>query len=361
MLRNKTTPEQRKFIARAYSCGVPRKYFMETFGVGEDAVKQYLRSYGDNPGFEAERVSRGLRTYKELPDDFIHPDYKLKELIWAKVIIPLTDQTMLSLGSGDVAESLTPYERFIIELYGMSDPRNFESTLWEELNTYLLEHTEESLDEVLGQMKQRALTRVREYPGFMILDETGIDKAIEQVLNKRDAGIIHAYFIDGMTMKQIGETPEIAQNQETGGIISRSNLSIRIRKGMKKLEECISKVAQYIVFKGDGVIKRDDLYKALREMELGITPEEILDAGQYEQFREAYPVGGDKPIMDDSIEELGLRIKAYNCLKKKDINTIGELTDKLEIELKNIRGFGRKSLYDVKERLGEHGLSLREK
>ncbi len=69
--------------------------------------------------------------------------------------------------------------------------------------------------------------------------------------------------------------------------------------------------------------------------------------------------GGSSPDMDLPIEELDLSERPRNCLKRAQINTIGELIKRTEDELLNLTNFGDKSLQEVIERLDERGLSLR--
>jgi DNA-directed RNA polymerase subunit alpha len=59
------------------------------------------------------------------------------------------------------------------------------------------------------------------------------------------------------------------------------------------------------------------------------------------------------------IEELELGVRSYNCLKRVGIETIGDLVTKTENELASIPNFGKKSIEEVKETLGQHGLRLR--
>ena len=60
------------------------------------------------------------------------------------------------------------------------------------------------------------------------------------------------------------------------------------------------------------------------------------------------------------IEELTLTVRSYNCLKREGINTVGDLVQKSESELMDIRNFGQKSIDEVKAKLEELGLGLRE-
>lgn len=63
---------------------------------------------------------------------------------------------------------------------------------------------------------------------------------------------------------------------------------------------------------------------------------------------------------DARIEELDFSVRTYNCLKKANVLTVGELTQITEIDLMNIRNFGRKSLTEVKEKLSQLGMSLKD-
>jgi len=59
------------------------------------------------------------------------------------------------------------------------------------------------------------------------------------------------------------------------------------------------------------------------------------------------------------IEELDLSVRPYNCLKRAGINTVGDLLQRTEDEVVNVKNFGRKSLDEVKEKLAGLGLELR--
>lgn len=59
-----------------------------------------------------------------------------------------------------------------------------------------------------------------------------------------------------------------------------------------------------------------------------------------------------------SIEELELSVRAYNCLKRANINSLGELLKLSYDDLMNIKNFGKKSADEVIERLRQFGLTL---
>lgn len=63
--------------------------------------------------------------------------------------------------------------------------------------------------------------------------------------------------------------------------------------------------------------------------------------------------------LDCKIEDLNLSVRSYNCLKRANINTVGELTQKTEEEMMKVRNLGRKSLKEVVQKLREIGLDLK--
>lgn len=87
----------------------------------------------------------------------------------------------------------------------------------------------------------------------------------------------------------------------------------------------------------------------------------LAGEGLPEEIREpAAAQGSQKSPSDDiSIEELELSVRAYNCLKRANIFTLGDLLKKTERELMEIKNFGRKSAEEVIERLKFLGYNLR--
>ncbi len=60
------------------------------------------------------------------------------------------------------------------------------------------------------------------------------------------------------------------------------------------------------------------------------------------------------------VEELKLTMRSYNCLKREGIHTVSELVSRSEQDLLDIRNFGSKSIEEVKLRLQEMGLALKD-
>ena len=67
----------------------------------------------------------------------------------------------------------------------------------------------------------------------------------------------------------------------------------------------------------------------------------------------------DEKLLDRTIEELDLSVRSYNCLKRAGINTVHDLTEKTEPEMMKVRNLGRKSLEEVKVKLADLGLGLK--
>ncbi len=88
---------------------------------------------------------------------------------------------------------------------------------------------------------------------------------------------------------------------------------------------------------------------------------EMSEAPRGLELGEMATTSTGSPDMDLPIEDLDLSERPRNCLKRAQVNTIGELLLKTEDDLLAITNFGQKSLDEVIEKLDERGLSLRQK
>ena len=85
----------------------------------------------------------------------------------------------------------------------------------------------------------------------------------------------------------------------------------------------------------------------------------MSDAPMALELGEISTSGMGSPDLDLSIEDLDLTERPRNCLKRAQVNTIGELLLRSDEDLLNITNFGQKSLDEIKLKLDERGLSLR--
>ena len=88
---------------------------------------------------------------------------------------------------------------------------------------------------------------------------------------------------------------------------------------------------------------------------------EMSDAPRALELGDVSVLGSGSPDLDLAIEELDLSERPRNCLKRAQVNSVGELVNKTEEDLLAITNFGQKSLDEVLQKLDERGLALRSK
>ncbi len=64
--------------------------------------------------------------------------------------------------------------------------------------------------------------------------------------------------------------------------------------------------------------------------------------------------------LETPIDDLDFSVRAYNCLKRAGVNTLGDLTEKTELDMMKIRNLGKKSLKEVIDKIKEMGLKFRD-
>jgi len=88
---------------------------------------------------------------------------------------------------------------------------------------------------------------------------------------------------------------------------------------------------------------------------------EMSDAPQGLELGDVAAAQSGSPDLDLPIEDLDLSERPRNCLKRAQVNTVGELVERTADDLLAITNFGQKSLDEVLAKLDERGLSLRVK
>ena len=114
----------------------------------------------------------------------------------------------------------------------------------------------------------------------------------------------------------------------------------------------------------DGRVTPDDALKTAaavlrRHLDVFVdyAQEEILE------FEEGDNKGADererlRKLLNMSVNEIELSVRAANCLNNANIATVGELVSKTEADMLKYRNFGKKSLNEIKDKMKELGLSL---
>ena len=132
----------------------------------------------------------------------------------------------------------------------------------------------------------------------------------------------------------------LVEDTRVGQITDYDRLTLEIwTNGTLKPEEAMSSAARIL-------IEHLNLFTALTDQ---VVP---VPAAQPEEEKK------DK-VLDMTIEELDLSVRAYNCLKRAGINSVAELVQKNQDDMMKVRNLGRKSLEEVEQKLNGLGLGLR--
>jgi len=136
-----------------------------------------------------------------------------------------------------------------------------------------------------------------------------------------------------MPVRKVNYTIESAR---VGDTVQKDRLVMEIwTSGSLTPQESLSQAADILV----------DLFNPLREIDFA--PIDDLDEGT------------DDPANQIPIEELQLSVRAYNCLKRAQINSVADLLDYTQEDLLEIKNFGAKSAEEVIEALQDRlGITL---
>lgn len=85
---------------------------------------------------------------------------------------------------------------------------------------------------------------------------------------------------------------------------------------------------------------------------------ELPDYIEEEVEVEEKPESEEDRILQKPIEDLDLTLRSYNCLKRSDLHTLGDIVRMPANELAKIRNFGKKSYAEVEEKVHSYGLEL---
>lgn len=180
-------------------------------------------------------------------------------------------------------------------------------------------------NEVIEEMKKKVF-----FSRFSNAEVIFVD-SIEELTEEQLADKTKAYF-DGMSL--------LDTKAEVQDDIS-SVVSITNRGRYVNLQDYYSRHGAY----EENSDKFLEAIKKLKDKEISNTIEDIQDEAVIK-------------VLNKSIEELNLSLRALNCLKNANIRTIGELTKKTEDDLAKTRNFGKISLLEIKTKLHELGLTL---
>lgn len=133
--------------------------------------------------------------------------------------------------------------------------------------------------------------------------------------------------IDAMFMP-VRKVNYMVENTRVGGTLEKDRLIMEITtNGSITPQEALSQAASILV----------DLFNPLKDITFEPVKDEVSDRGD--------------PTSKIPIEELQLSVRAYNCLKRAQINSVSDLLDYTQEDLLEIKNFGQKSAEEVIEAL----------
>ena len=161
--------------------------------------------------------------------------------------------------------------------------------------------------------------------------------------NKRVDHVIGVIPIDSIFSPILRVNYSVADTR-VGNVTDYDKLTLEVwTDGSIRPEEALSKAAGILI-----------MHLKLFQNMAGMAEEE---EGETETFLEPQENDTAK-VLELTIEDLDLSVRSYNCLKRANINTVADLTEKTEEEMIKVRNLGRKSLEEVKKKLQELNLSL---
>jgi DNA-directed RNA polymerase subunit alpha len=240
----------------------------------------------------------------------------------------------------------------------------------------------EDVTEVILNLKQLVLSSEEDEPVVMYLRKSGAG-AVTAADIAPPAGVeVHNPNLHIATLNETGKIEmELVVERGRGYVSASQNKNPDAEIGRIPVDSIYSPVLK-VTYKVEAtrVEQRTDFDKLIVDVETkqSIKPRDAMaSAGKtlVELFGLARELNvdaegieiGPSPVDEQlaadlalPVEELKLTMRSYNCLKREGIHTVSELVSRSEQDLLDIRNFGSKSIEEVKLRLHEMGLSLKD-
>ncbi|MDR4950474.1 DNA-directed RNA polymerase subunit alpha [Neobacillus cucumis] len=159
--------------------------------------------------------------------------------------------------------------------------------------------------------------------------------------NKRDSFQVGVIPIDSI-YTPVTRANYLVENTRVGQLVSSERLYIELwTDGSLGPSEAISESAK--------------VFKENLSILVGLNPE--LQDSPIMLEREEVPK--EKDILNLTIEDLDLSVRSFNCLKRNGINTIHDLANKSEEDIRKLRNLGQKSLKEILDKLESLGINVR--
>lgn len=240
----------------------------------------------------------------------------------------------------------------------------------------------EDVTELILNIKQIVVSSENDEPVVMYLRKAGPGVVTAGDITPPAGVEIHNPDLHLATVNGKGKIEiELTVERGRGYVLAAQNKQIDAEHGRIPIDSIYSPVLK-VTYKVEAtrVEQRTDFDRLIVDVETkqSITPRDALaSAGKtlVELFGLARELNteaegieiGPSPVdtaLDEElatpIEQLDLSIRSYNCLKREGVHTVGELVARSEADLLDIRNFGAKSIDEVKGKLADLGLSLKD-
>ena len=171
------------------------------------------------------------------------------------------------------------------------------------------------------------------------------------VINHRESQVIRA-IINGNDLGRIAD--------DYG--LTRTRISQIFYKGCRKARELLTIKEQI-----DELRKlKDEMAQMKQEMKLmsqdlkvqQIAEQKLLEMEEAERIKYIKETDGMLKLLNTRLADCDLSVRAWNCLKQADIETIGDLAKLTKVDLLKFRNFGKKSLGELDDFLDSKGLTF---
>lgn len=172
-----------------------------------------------------------------------------------------------------------------------------------------------------------------------------INRTIEKHLTERERRCLEMQYRDNMTLEQIGAKVGITR-ERVRQIIAKAERKLRHPKILREMSVVsLDDFAELQIKYEEAKSQIDHLMSRIEELEgKPVTAEEIKD---------------EKDQDERSIDHLDLSVRSYNCLRRAQINTIGDLKNLCFNDLMRMRNLGQKSALEVVEKAKRYGIEIK--
>jgi len=179
---------------------------------------------------------------------------------------------------------------------------------------------------------------------------------MKDVIASRDMVVEDEPDRDAMKRRALLDTPVTDFELSVRARTCLKKMNIRTLGDLLKITE-----AELMSYKNFGESSLLEIKKMLiqRNLRLGQGMEDAHRAAR-RQVLESLKGSGKEAMLNKSVSDMQLSVRARKALQLLGIHTIGDLVSHTEAELMGVKNFGATSLTEVKQRLVDYGLSLRE-